>query len=125
VGKRFPLRMRLGVGGVFGAVTDRRSGTFTPMGATQSKAFPLVESSPTVAWFYVDPEIRVGVRLGSHVELSAGVEALMMFTPHAPTWDAQQPVDARPDGLAAFGADPIVRTMLLVVTPGLGVRYDF
>jgi hypothetical protein len=130
LGERFPLRLRLGVGGLFGVVSDQRTGTFTPQNVSATEknphpAFGAVEVSPSAAWVYLEPEVRFGVRLGGHFELSAGVEALALFTVRAPAWNATTLVSAAMDGAATFKADPITSSVLFAVTPGLGARYDF
>jgi hypothetical protein len=81
--------------------------------------------TPGAAWFYLDPEVRVGVRLGSHFELSAGVGVLVLVGLGAHTWNAAQPVNAAGDGYGTFAAETLTNPVLFAVTPGAGARYDF
>src|SRR2546426_7199847 len=40
--------------------------------------FRSVVDFPMATYLYIDPEIRIGVRLGAHIDLSAGVQALLL-----------------------------------------------
>ncbi len=127
LGERFPLRFRLGAGALIGKVTDIRTGAFQPSDATLTRPFsigPVIES-PSVAWFYLDPEIRAGLRIGEHFEISAGLEAMLLVTLAAPRWNAAHAINAATDGYATFAADRLTGTVLFGLLPGVGARYDF
>jgi hypothetical protein len=81
--------------------------------------------SPSARYLYVMPEVRVGMRLGERLELSAGVEAMVLLAISQPTWSDARPVVAATDGLATFGAQELAGRTILVVAPGLGARYEF
>lgn len=123
-GERFPLRLRLGAGALIGSLSDTRTGTFTTSMGQPFGVGPLVVT-PGAAWFYLDPEVRIGVRLGKHVELSAGVGAIVLVGLSARTWNAAQPVNAAGDGYATFSAETLTNPVLVAVTPGASFRYDF
>lgn len=124
VGEQVRLRLRLGAGALIGSLSDTRTGTFTASQGQRFDVGPLIVR-PGAAWFYVDPEVRVGLRLGSHVELSAGVGALLLISTAPRTWDAAVPVNAGSDGYASFGPEALTGSVLVAVTPGLSARYDF
>ncbi|MFO0759551.1 MAG: PEGA domain-containing protein [Byssovorax sp.] len=126
-GERFPLRFRAGAGALVGKVTDTRTGSFSPSDPTITTPFSIgpVLESPGVAWFYLDPELRAGIRIGQHLELSAGVEAMLLFTLTAPRWNAAHAINAATDGYATFPDDRLTSTVLFGLLPGLGARYDF
>jgi hypothetical protein len=127
VGERFPLRFRLGAGALIGKVIDTRTGSFLPNDSTITTPFsvgPVIEA-PGRAWFYLDPEIRAGLRLGKHLELSVGLEAMVLMTLAAPRWSADRGINAKTDGYATFPDDRLTSTVLFGIVPGLGARYDF
>lgn len=127
VGERFPLRLRVGAGALVGKVIDTRTGAFQPSDAALTTPFsigPVIEA-PGAAWFYLAPEIRAGLRLGAHLELSLGLEAMLLFTLSAPRWNAAHAINAATDGYATFPDDRLTSTVLVGLLPGLGARYDF
>src|SRR5262249_42295114 len=77
-GESVPVLLRLGVGAMLGQVRDERSGRFTTRAGTTYNTYPRVDF-PSATYFYIDPEVRAGLRLGQHIELSAGVQALMLL----------------------------------------------
>lgn len=123
-GGRLRLRVRLGAGVALGTLSDTRTGTFTAQDGARFDVGPLIQA-PSTTWFYLAPEVRLGVRLGGHVELSAGVAGLTLIGLSPRRWDATQPVRAGDDGYGTFAADPLVAPVILALTPGLSARYDF
>ncbi len=122
-GDKIPVLFRLGVGAMVGQLRDERKGTFTA-GATQVTAFPVVDF-PMATAIYIDPEVRVGLRLGDHVDLSAGVQALMLVAIKQPTWDDTIEIDAGPGGIGGYRADPLMGQFVLMLAPTVSFRYDF
>ncbi|AUX41688.1 hypothetical protein SOCE26_031100 [Sorangium cellulosum] len=122
-GGRYPVRLRLGAGAVIGSVADARTGTFTTSRGERYGVGPAVQV-PSAAWFYLDPEVRVGVRLGERVELSAGVDVLVLVG-GAARWDAGQAINAAGDGYGQFDAEALTSPVLFAVLPGIGARYHF
>ena len=82
-------------------------------------------NSTSTLFGYVAPEMRLGLRLGDHVELSAGVEALVLVPLSRPSWPADHPVNAGIDGIGTFPFERLLGFAVFAVTPGLGLRYDF
>jgi hypothetical protein len=124
--ERFPLHLRLGAGAVIGTARDLRDGLFTTRAGATYDAPPL-ESRATAAYVYIDPEATVGVRIGDHLELGAGLQALVLIAAAAPTWGAgsKTEVVAGADGLAKYPSDDkLVGTTVLFI-PGLNARVDF
>jgi hypothetical protein len=126
LGDRFPVHLRLGGGVAFATVTDTRSGSFAPQESGQPMfgVGPVTLSDLTL-FGYVAPEIRAGIRLGAHVEINAGVEAMILFPLSQPSWDPQHPVNAGPDGIGTFPSQGFLGKAVFAVAPGLGLRYDF
>ena len=122
-GDQVPVLLRLGVGAMVGQLRDERSGTFTA-GTTEVKALPVVDF-PMATSIYIDPEIRIGLRLGNHVDLSAGVQALMLVAIKQPTWNEKIELDAGPGGIGGYKADPLMGQFVLMLAPTVSFRYDF
>lgn len=119
---RLPTYLRLGAGILLGSVTDARSGTVSTR--TGSAEFGTLVEEHDMRFFYLAPEVRVSARLSPHVELTLGVELLMIINPSPPRWDDTHAFNAPGDGYAMFGADPLVAPFLLFFLPGIGARYD-
>jgi hypothetical protein len=120
----------VGVGVVLGSVRDSRKGRFTnSSGDTYEVNVTLGESA---MYLYVVPEVRFGRRLGKNVEVSIGVEPMLLAAirqPHFPGDAtgilAASPSKGRGDGLAYFSNESLTGSFLLFVGPSVGVRYDF
>ncbi|HRI67309.1 MAG TPA: kelch repeat-containing protein [Polyangium sp.] len=138
--EKWPIRVRLGMGGVVGTLTDTRTGRFRLGGQAGAcsesdlncfNVGPLVEA-PFVAYGYVAPEVRIGYRFSKHLEVSVGVEALVMLGLVRPKWNDAGPksnedhaVNAAADGYGTFGAESLIGTVSGAILPGLGIRYEF
>jgi hypothetical protein len=85
---------------------------------------PVVQA-PFAAFIYVEPEVRVGYRIGEHIELSAGVSALLLFGASVPTWDGDQGIYAAKDGFAKFAPEKLAGSLVPIVVPSIGARYEF
>lgn len=120
------VHLRLGAGALIGSVSDTRTGTFltTKTPATTYRVGPVVQST-SAASVYLAPELRVGLPLSRHLELSAGLEMLLLFSVSTPTWDEAHRINASADGEGHFAADALTESVLLMITPGVGARYDF
>jgi hypothetical protein len=135
--ERFPLRLRLGAGALIGSVSDTRSGVFRSGGAkgacsasasmSDQGCFSIGPAihAPSASFFYVAPEVRVGFRLGGHIEVSVGVEGLLLFGLSSPSWDETLGIFGARDGYATFPKDTLAGSFIGVILPGLGARYDF
>ena len=111
-----PILFRLGAGVLLGEARDERTATF-PLGTTagaQSKA---------ARFGYFAPEVRVGFRLGEHAEVLVGAQALFLVPFTKPSWEDADEVVLGRDFLS-FGQASIVGSLVVVVTPGIGFRYE-
>ena len=125
IGDRFPVHLGVGGGMAFATVTDTRSGAFTPQDAGPELHVGPVTLSSLTFFGYAAPEGRLGIRLGDHLELSAGIDALILVPLSRPSWPAGQPVNAGVDGIGTFPAESLLARAVFSVAPGLGLRYDF
>jgi PEGA domain len=136
-GEALTLTGRLGVGIFLGWAKDERRGSASTNErddnnsnmhyAAQPYDFAATES-PQARYLYVAPEFRLGWRLADRFELSAGVRALILVGLTQPKWADENPVypgDSFNVGLLSFGADALAGRTLVVVSPGLGARFDF
>src|SRR5262249_59338264 len=103
-----------------------------PAGANRTPfhAGPVVETHGA-RFAYVRPEIRLGLPLSSRVELSLGLAMTIVIGAPPPRWgppstkDPPHLVYAGSDRAGTFPADTLVGDVLVLFTPGVGVRYDF
>jgi len=124
LGETVPVLLRVGAGVLLGQVRDERSGRFTTRAGKPYKAYPVVDF-PSTTYFYIDPEVRVGVRFARHFELSAGVQALMLLALSQPRWSDTIEIAASTDGIGKYDPNPVMGGFVLAVTPTVGLRYDF
>jgi hypothetical protein len=122
-GAKVPLTFGLGAGALIGTLNDRRTGDFPTRAGPSFHAD--VASAPTARYLYLDPKARVGIKLGTHFELNAGVDALILVALTQPRWDANVLVPAASDGVAYFPNDVLAGKTVVVLGPGLGARYEF
>jgi hypothetical protein len=123
LGESWPLTFRLGIGAFLANVRDQRTGNFT-----DSKGGPFsvnYTDAPSAAYFYAAPEVRFGRRLGDHLELTAGIELRILTAISQATWSDGGVILAGADGEGGFSGQTLAGTVLVIIAPGLGVRYDF
>ncbi|WP_437296953.1 PEGA domain-containing protein [Sorangium sp. So ce426] len=136
LGERSPLLLRLGAGVVLGTMRDQRRG-FTPnnegMNADDVVHVDAAESQASAFYLYLDPEARLSVHVGERLELSAGLQALILFAPTEPRFDDRQDVGVshrvatnreRP-GVASYPDDTLTARTVVLFVPSLGARYAF
>ncbi|WP_437655254.1 PEGA domain-containing protein [Sorangium sp. So ce1182] len=137
-GERFPWLFRLGAGAVLGSVRDRRE-NFVPKTVMTDGAVVDVhraEDTDSANFFYLAPEVRVGVRLGERIEISAGLQGLLLFAVPAPRFDDQQEVGVlhrqvtgtgvtTREGIGTYAADELTGSPVVLLSPSLGLRYAF
>jgi hypothetical protein len=124
LGERAVLRLRLGAGALVGSLGDSRTGHFQPSAAPAYSIGP-VGDAPRAAFVYVEPELRAGLRVSQHVELTAAVSALVLVDVAHPTWDAAHPVNAASDGVAFFAQETLASPVSVAIVPGVAARYEF
>ena len=123
LGKQPFLDLRLGAGAMIGRMSDSRS--WHPTGDESGDAAAPMSAAALGGFFYLDPEVRVGLRLGEHLSLSAGVEALVLFAVAAPAWPDDRPIADPKYGAISFDPETLAGPVLLALLPGLAVRYAF
>ena len=121
--EKTPVLFRLGVGVVLGELRDQRQGTFTASNQTSYSTFPVVDLEG-VASFYLDPGIRVGIRLGDHVDLSLGAQILMMLALSQPNWKLGIEVGAGKDGVGTYPSQSTMGSFVFGLVPTASFRYD-
>ncbi|WP_437670260.1 PEGA domain-containing protein [Sorangium sp. So ce131] len=124
LGERWPLHFRLGVGEMLGTVLDTRTGEFYASDARSYPLDPAIEQHDA-AFLHVTPEVRIGLPLGRHVELTAGVAAPVLISLTTPQWSEAHGVSAGIDGLGTFGGDALLGPVFMMLAPGIGARFDF
>lgn len=123
-GEQMPLLLRVGLGAFLANATDRRAGDFTPAGGAPI-AVDTAKTSIDVPYLYIAPEVRLGYRIGERLELSAGVEAMLMVGLKQARWEQANGVVLGNQGLAGYDPQTIFGSTLLLVNPGVGARFDF
>jgi hypothetical protein len=70
--------------------------------------------------------------ISKHLEVSAGVETLILIGLSRPQWNDAGPssnedhaVNAATDGYGTFGSEQLTGMTSVAVLPGLGIRYEF
>jgi hypothetical protein len=119
----WPVTLRLGAGALLGSIQDNRSGTFED---SARASFDVASSQkPSADYVYVGPEMRIGRRLGQHIEVSAGVRALVLFAVKTPTWSPLSSlVPAGADGEGTFPSASLSGGVMVMAIPSLGLKYE-
>lgn len=134
-GEKVPFLVRLGAGALVGRARDQRDGTFfLADGRTSYKVDPHLTRA-LAAYGYVDLALRMGVRIGDHAELAAGVQAILLLAIRQPTWEQVydvytgtrpgKPSSSLSDGYATYKPDATLGRLIAGVAPALSFRYDF
>lgn len=127
LGETFLLHLRLGAGGLFGAVTDSR--TSAPLSKDGAPWLGPFNQSSAARFFYVAPEVRAGLRLAKRIELTLGLEMPVLIAAPGPVWRQQVFADTMSGSNRAayawFPDAPLTAPVLALLMPALGVRYDF
>jgi hypothetical protein len=124
LGSDFPVTLRVGAGVVTGQLRDERTGTFQAQHGGSFAASPVADFE-WATYFYVDPAIRAGYRFAEHFELSASLQALMLIGISTPRWDKTLELGAGSDGAASYADEQLMGGFVLMIAPGLNLRYDY
>ncbi|AUX45005.1 uncharacterized protein SOCE26_064840 [Sorangium cellulosum] len=129
LGDRLRLSMRLGAGALFAAVSDERSGTFTSSSSVQFHV-DRTTAQGSASFFFMTPEVRAGLRLDDHLDVTVGLAAAVLIRLTTPVWtNAPGGVYGRIDDnrgyFGAFEEDPLVGEVTVALAPGVGARYTF
>ncbi|XXX77106.1 kelch repeat-containing protein [Sorangium sp. So ce134] len=129
VGDRHRFSVRLGAGALLGTVSDERTGTFTSSSGMEFHLDPTVAQDPA-RFFVMTPEVRGGLRLGDHLEVTAGLAAAVLVRLREPVWTnppegAYGRIDPQSGFFVRFEQEPLAGEVMVVVAPKIGVRYMF
>ena len=123
-GETLTFLARLGIGAFFANAVDQRSGQFTPAGGGPIDV-PTARTAADVSYLYVAPELRVGYRIASHVEINGGLDAMLMVGLSEARWNRQNGVVLGNQGFAAYDEATLFGSTLFLLNPGVGARFDF
>lgn len=125
-GERVPITARVGVGGLFGRIGDARRASFPLGDSTSFEANEIVDTRAVNALYFA-PEVKIGLRLSDHVEVSAGLAALVLIALSSPKWGEEKPRPVvLPDvGYSTYPAEALAGPISLLLAPDLAVRYAF
>ncbi|WP_437647217.1 kelch repeat-containing protein [Sorangium sp. So ce362] len=129
LGDRHRFSARLGAGALLGTVSDERSGTFTSSSSVEFHLDPTVARAPA-RFFVMSPEVRGGLRLGDHLEVTAGLAAAVLVRLNEPVWTNPPEgvygrIDAERGFFARFEEEPLAGEVMVAIAPKIGVRYTF
>jgi len=126
-GETLLLHLRLGAGGLLGAVTDSRTSAQVSKGGALS--FGPFNQNASARFVYVAPEVRAGIRLARRVELTLGLEVPVLIAAPRPAWTQQVFADTMSGSNGAadawFPDAPLTGPVFALFMPAMGVRYDF
>lgn len=128
-GDRLRIAARAAAGVVFGAFRDTRTGTFSTTTA-QQMTLREATTQASAADVYIAPDLRAGVALTDHLELTVGAGALLLLRTAPLRW-ANPPaglyadVSTKAGYFGTFPAEKLVSDVMIAVTPSVGIRYDF
>jgi len=132
-GQTLRLRLRLAAGAFIGSASDERKGYATTperQGVPSALIDFDVTESPSANYLFVAPELRAGLRLSPHWELSAGIGALILLGLSDVDWQDSDP-PSYPDsvGQVDFNSggskQSIVGRTIILLAPELGLKWDF
>jgi hypothetical protein len=131
-GQAVRLRVRLAAGAFIGSAKDERRarGTTPPDHDAPNVPVDFSETeSPSAQYLFVAPEVRVGLRLSPHWELSAGVGAWVLLGFSDVAWQDSNP-RSYPDTLGQIlfnsggSQQSIVGRSIVLVAPELALKWD-
>jgi hypothetical protein len=121
--------LRFGAGVMLGSMRDERSGSFVN---GSGGAYSVARSARDAAtYIYSAPEIRLGRRIGAHLEVSFGAEVLLLAALSQPKWRDDWQIlttddpTAQGDGQGTFGEQSLLGSFALFLAPSVGARYAF
>ncbi|HRI67513.1 MAG TPA: PEGA domain-containing protein [Polyangium sp.] len=122
LGRRFPVRLGLGAGFMYGTVTYQRAGTFN------NRAVGPLQQNGFFPWIYVEPEARVGVQITERWSIGVAISGLVLIAPKVPVWTRVMQVNAHgenPDQLGEFSPEKITANTIFAMNQGIYLQYGF
>lgn len=119
---RFPVRLGLGAGLMYGNVAYERTGTF------DGRAVGPLQQTGAFPWIYIEPEARIGVQITERWSLGVAISGLVLVAPKIPVWTRLMQVNAHgddPDQLGTFQAERVTASALFTMNQGLYLQYGF
>jgi hypothetical protein len=125
-GERAFLHLRLGAGALVGSMLyEYTNGSFPDIRGGTYSVGPLIQRHP-FTYFYLTPEARVGLSLGRHAAIFAGIGVpVFLRVGQAVTWDSSQYYSAGGAGIATLPPIELMQAAWVAIAPGIGARYDF
>jgi hypothetical protein len=123
-GEDLPALLRLGAGVLVGEVRDERTGRFRTTNEEWFNTSPVVDFA-SATYFYVDPELRLGLRLGERWELSGSLKLLLLIGLTKPRWDRTIQLAAASDGIGTYDRESLMGDFVLMFSPGASLRHEF
>lgn len=137
-GEKWTWTLRLGAGAFIGTLRDARAGRFPNSVAPSEPSFGVgpVTETPDARYLYVAPSASLGYRLGDSFALGLGLNGIAMFGLTQPKWTNRSTVLAGAGcgknlaypaclGEAEYKVQTLAEKTLIVVSPGLDLRYEF
>jgi hypothetical protein len=123
-GEVFPIYIGIGAGGLFGQLSDARSGTFVSTDGQRHTLRPASVAS-SVSFFWIRPELRISRKLTRSFAVSAGIGATFLVSLSNPSWDASQQIDLSTDGIGTYPKETLSGSLLVTIGPQIGATYLF
>ncbi len=120
---QLPIHFRLNVGAELGSIEDSRTGTLSARNLDLVPFGPIVQRHASRAVFFA-PEVRVGLVSFRRLELSLGLQTLLLIHPSPPSWETKDLFGAGSDGNARFPPEQLIAPVVFLLAPGLSGRYD-
>lgn len=123
-GEEIPVLLRASGGVMVGQIRDERSGTFVDSAGLQFDANKVVDRQMAIYGF-VDLEPKVGYRIAKDMDLSIGVQVLLLAAIKQPVWKEGIEVNAGTDGRGTYKSEPYFGSLVFGITPTASFRYYF
>lgn len=130
-GEEIPVLLRASGGVMVGSFRDERSGTFVSTTGALAGTNGLQYDTDTLVdrkmalYGFVDLEPKVGYRIAKDMDLSLGVQAILLVAITQPTWDATLETFAGTDGRGTYRSEPTFGSLVFGIAPTFSYRYYF
>jgi len=117
------VRLRLGVGTLFGTLIDERSGVFTARGMLSYYVTPRTQDRAAQS-AYLSMAADVRFALGGRWSARAGLDLSAFIALRQPVWDRDQNFNG-PDGDTHFASETLAGKLWVSATPLAAVGYEY